>query len=460
MFATRKSMAWSSLRCLMILGCAAGARPGVVRAVDGKLSVQAASPVLYSGQSTQVNVFAHFSGPPMPYAFASSTFDVFATDPGWNSASAGAIVGNDVLGITASQAHMPQLGTYANPSNPLRVWHGIFAPQSNAPALIEIEADPINFSVYPSKLTSSSAPCDVVGGSDYILANPLRIGRRWLAAPGESTSIQIQDDVIVDGRIITGENWDSVSVGLLPIGSYGRGSYAIRLDDASAALTPDVVSNRRTWSGPIVLNSSSTIGFSGQPVTFTATVQMLGAGDDVYQWDPGDGSDPGSSGAQRSRISSLTVTFTGLEGGGHLVGAMAAFSDGSVRPMRYNAYSGQTLVNSGVINVQNNANSPELIVSSLPKTFDAQAPNGRLYLGTETGVWRLHYDQPIVAIVRGPNGQPMPVTIDFVEIGGDSVGAPAAPIPSSNNLKQMSLGVHHFEAHGVQQMTIKPSHGY
>lgn len=447
-----------SWKCLMVLVSATGVHPGLALAQDGKLSVRASSNVLYSGQSTQVNVFAHFSGPPDPYAFASSTFDIHASAPAWNLASSGAIVGNDVLGANASQAHMPQLGTFANPSNPYRVWHGVFAPQSNVPALIEIEADPLSFSVYPSNLTSSSVPCDATGGSDFILVNPLSLGK-WRAAPGQGTTIQIQDDVIVDGQIITGENWNSVSVGLLPIGSKGRGSYAIRLDDSDSILTPDDTNNRRTWSGPIVLRSSSSIGFSGQPVTFTATVQMEGAGDDVYQWDPGDGSDPVSPGTQRSRVTSLTVTFTGLETGGHAVGAMAAFSDGSVRPVRFGGYIGGIFVASGDLNGDGNNGASDLIVSSLPKTFDAHAPMGRLYVGTETGVWRLHYDQPIVAIVRGPNGQPMPATIDFIEIAGDSVDAPAAPTSSSNNLRQLGLGIHHFEATGVQNMTIKPSQG-
>jgi len=458
MYSSRISNWWSNATCLLVVASAALIQPVSARAAEGKLSVQASPQVIYNGQSAQVNVFAHFAGPPAPYAFASSTFDIHASEPAWTFASTGAIVGNDVFAATASQAHMPQLGTFANPSNPYRVWHGAYTPQSNAPALIEIEANPIDFSVYPSKFTSSSASCPAVGGSDFILANPLRIGRRWLAAPGQGTSIQIHDDVIADGQIITGENWNSVSVGLLPTGSTGRGSYAIMHGAVDPALTPSDTNNGRTWSGPIVLSSSSTIGFSSQPVTFTATVQLLGAGDDVYQWDPGDGNDTADPGPQRSRIGSLTVTFSGLETGGYAVGGHFVLADGSVRSLRYTGFTGGITVAAGDLDGDANDGVPGLVVSSLPKTLDART--GRLYVGSETGVWRLAYDQPIVAFVRGPNGQSMPATIHFIEVAGGSVDGPAVPTPSSNNLRQMSLGVHHFEAKGAQQMTIKPTSGH
>src|SRR6185295_17771153 len=138
------------------------------------LSVQATPQVLYGGQSASVNVLAHFPAPPAPngaYAFASALFDVHASDPGWTFATAGAIAGNDVLGIDVGQAHSPQTGIFADPSNPLRVWRGVFEPQSNAPALVEIAADPANFSVYPSRLTSSSAERDAEGGNDFVLVN-------------------------------------------------------------------------------------------------------------------------------------------------------------------------------------------------------------------------------------------------------------------------------------------------
>src|SRR6185369_8877317 len=103
MFAVAESVRWLSRKCLLVLACAVGITPGfAARGQDCKLSIQASPQVLYSGQSANVNVLAHFPKPPSPggaYAFASSTFDVHASDPMWTWATAGAIVGNDVLGI-------------------------------------------------------------------------------------------------------------------------------------------------------------------------------------------------------------------------------------------------------------------------------------------------------------------------------------------------------------------------
>jgi len=432
----------------MALAGAAAMAPTGVAAQDCKLSVQASPQVLFSGQSAQVNVFAHFPSPPAPngaYAFASSNFDVSASDPAWISASAGAIVGNDVLGINASQVHAPQLGAFANPSNPIRVWHGRLAPQSAAPSVIEIKADPTDFSVYPSKMTSSSAPCDADGGSNYILVNPLRIGR-WLAAPGPGTAIEIQDDVIVDGNIITGESCNATSIGGAPIKVY------ICPSDPRASRGTGVPSG-----SVLFFDSSNRVVFDQMPDSFTATVQIPGAGDDVFQWDPGDGADTAPPAPQRSRVTSMTVTFSGLEAGGYAAGAQFALMDGSVRGIRYAGYMGGLRVAAGDLNNDNNENTPELVVSSLPQTFEAHSSRGALHSLSGVNSWTLQYDQPVVVIVRGPNGQPQAVTVDRIEV--QDIREVAAQMRSSNNLKQLSLGCHVFTAEGVQQMTVIPRPG-
>lgn len=443
MFTSVRLMRRASLKCLMALAGAAAMAPTGVAAQDCKLSVQASPQVLFSGQSAQVNVFAHFPSPPAPngaYAFASSNFDVSASDPAWISASAGAILGNDVLGINASQAHAPQLGAFANPSNPIRVWHGRFAPQSAAPSVIEITADPTDFSVYPSKLTSSSAPCDADGGSNYILVNPLRMGR-WLAAPGPGTAIEIQDDVIVDGDIITGENCNATSIGGATIKVY------ICPSDPRASRGTGVPSGSVQF-----FDSSNRVVFDHMPDSFTATVHIPGAGDDVFQWDPGDGVD--ADPPQRSRVSSMTVSFSGLENGGYAAGAIFAMSDGSVRPVRYSGYMGGVYVASGDLNDENDGNLPDLVVSALPQTFEAHSSRGALQSLSGNNTWTLRYDQPVVVIVRGANGQPQALTVDRIDVQG--IRETAAQMRSSNNLKQLSLGCHVFTAKGVQQMTVTP----
>jgi prepilin-type processing-associated H-X9-DG protein len=401
------------------LACLVGAAGFVgspVLAQDCKVSVQATPQVLYGAQSASVNVLAHFPSPPAPnapYAFASALFDVHASNPMWTSASAGAIVGNDVLGINVSQAHSPQTGMPADPSNPFRLWHGTFAAQSDAPALVEIAADPTDFSVYPSKLTSSSAPREADGGNDFILVNPLSVARgRWLAAPGPGTAIQTHDDVVIDGRIITGENFDSASIGLLPAGS--------------------------------ITTSSMRVAFVGQPHTFTVTVQ--------------------SHAPQRSRVNSVTVTFDGLENGGYVGGANFAFADGSVRSVRFDGFLGGVYVATGDLGDKADGEIPALVVDSLPQTINTRTGAGTRSTGallnlaaanTYTGTTVvLCYDRPVVATVRGPDGRPRTLTLDRIDVHG--VREAAARMQSANNLKQMTLGCHVLAADGVEQMSITP----
>lgn len=192
------------------LAFAAGlAAPAVAQ--DCALAVQASPFVLTPGQSAAVDVVAKF--PAEAYAFAASEFDLAASHPSWTAASSGAIIGNDVFGASHSQAHAPQLGIFADPTNPFPVWAGEFTPTSSDPAFVQIKAVPNSFWIYPSKLTSSSVPCDADSGNAWCFVNPVRVGE-YAAAPGEGTSM---DDVWVDGRIITAEgNGESaILIGLL-----------------------------------------------------------------------------------------------------------------------------------------------------------------------------------------------------------------------------------------------------
>lgn len=464
---------------LVAVLCAAGFAPGIALALEGKLTVQASPQVVYTGQSAQVNVFASF--PPLPspdgaYAFASSTFDVNATDPGWTFATAGAIVGNDVLGASASQAHMPQLGLPADPTNPIRVWHGTFTPVSNIPAVIEIEADPIDFSVYPSKLTSSSAPANVVGSSDLLFVNPFRLGR-WLAAPAFGTTIARENETIVGQLASTG----TAPTGNTPIKVYLCPSGPRPARNSDDAPTEEVsFYYNRIQPTP---KSSTRVEFDQPPESFTATVQILGAGDDVFQWDPGDGVDLVRPDAPRSPIGSMTLAFdqvpeslpataqgfddaftTGstptpvfmkVEMANALIsnyavssvdnGASTQLADGHAH---FNAFSGGVRVAAGELN--GNLQVATLYLGSLPQTIEAhvqgalQSANGSMIRAARDLMWTLRYDQPTVATVLGPNGNALTVTVDRIEIF------------TQNNWRNPGLGCHVFEATGVQQMRIKP----
>jgi prepilin-type processing-associated H-X9-DG protein len=162
-----------------------------LRAEDCRLEVRASPLVVVSGQSAQVNVLAHF--PAAAYAFAEASFDVAASLPEWTYGSAGVLAGANVLGIEVGQHHHPQTGPFANPSNPIRVWTGRLTPDSDAPAFIQVSAAPSSFSYYPSALTSSAVPCEAAGGQAWIFANPLFVGK-LAAAPGEGTELEAGAD--------------------------------------------------------------------------------------------------------------------------------------------------------------------------------------------------------------------------------------------------------------------------
>ncbi len=365
-------------------------------AQDGKLTVQASPQIVLPGQSADIQVRAHI--PPTAYAFAAAQFDVFATAPSWTFASAGAIVGNDVLAIGVSQPHMPHIGIMADPSNPLDVWTGTFTPASDAPALIEIKAEPSLFSVYPSPLTSSFAYVDAEGGSDMILVNPVAVGA-WRAAPGNGARIHTSDDVWVDGRIITAPNDPSPAI-------------------LMALLLPAVQNARE---------AAVRVGFDGMPESFAVETQVVQ--DDFPS-------------------ESLSLNFT-----------KAAFD---------RAYEIDTNFPLGVgLQIQfscDGTNVAKLVVPEgrLPFTVErvpdtvqiGVGPHVRVFSGqtqATAGASR-HSGLVLAALYDGsvrimrPNGKSF--LADRIEVRG--------AVKHANNLRQIGLGMHTFEARGVESMRLAP----
>ncbi len=152
------------------------------------LALSASNNVLLPGESTTIDVWARF--PADGYAFASSEFDISTGLPGWAQVSDGVIADTGVAGASASQLHQPFVGTFADPSNPLRIWSGEYQPQSFEPRLVPVEAIPSAFSYYPSELTASSAECEAAAGRQWLYVNPLTVGD-VLVAPGEGTTIEL-----------------------------------------------------------------------------------------------------------------------------------------------------------------------------------------------------------------------------------------------------------------------------
>jgi hypothetical protein len=320
------------------------------QAADGRLSVEATPNVLHLGQEARVDVLAHF--PPTAYAFAASDFDVFATAPAWQSASAGAIIGTDVLGVSVGQAHAPHLGILADPANPIRVWAGQFAPVSAAPAFVQVQAVPGAFAYYPSKLTSTAVPCNADPGEEWIFLNPLYLGRT-AAVPGAGTTLSVG----VEGFQGSAED-DSASMFLLaPANPRGGATTALRVRTDANARTLGVeakLPNRWNpeWDFPGVRYAKEEPASWGYechadfPIGTPYRVRLGGEttlGDIVVvkQLEPALSVDrlpdivtttvePVTSDPQRSRITALTVTFDAAFRGG--VNVM--MSDGSVRFVR------------------------------------------------------------------------------------------------------------------------------
>ncbi len=406
---------FSSVRCrgtaLSLLAVAGGfgQSPVSVHAQDCKITVHASPQIVYAGQSASVNVLAEF--PAAVYAFASAQFNVHSTHPAWSFVSGGVVVGDDVLNIAASQAHMPQQGVFAHPANPYRVWHGVLTPTSNAPALIEVTADPLGFSMYPNRLTSSSVACDADGGSDLVFVNPIRVGQ-WVAAPGSGVEVRSHDDVWVDGRIITGENPSpAILMGLL---------------------LPAIQSARE---------AATRVGFDGVPDTFAARVQVR-------------------SGSDRP-MESLAINFTKIEYNvaRPALGLRAEVPSG--RAAKFAAFRGGVRVAEGEIDPSGGdaPRVPSIAVAEVPAQIGASVEGGLVYSGESGGMlmsWNLRYDRPIIAQARGRDGRAVPISIDRIEV--------IAPVVDDQNrtrskqdYEQVGLGAITFEATGVRSMCLTPS---
>ena len=369
---------------------AAGVAATTAQAQDVKLAPQAAQNVLWLGQSTQVNVWASFA--PTAYAFAGAQFAVESTDPAWTFVSNGAIVGSDVLGINAVQQHAPHIGMPAAPANPIRIWTGIFTPNTAAPALVKISTLPGDCWVYPSSATPSSVPATGIGAEEYIFVNPLRIGNIF-AAPGAGARMQMGDGSV---RFVT----DSVDpratllIGLL-LPAVQKVYMEIDFDGPPDGLAVETHANPESF--PIEQHS---LNFT--KIDFRYDVRMeseIGIG--------------------------LGIAFLH---GGRTVGSTESHQ--SELPF--------TL-----------AELPDAIETTLgaARRVNPDTNGGANWQVPLTTT--LHFDEPVVVVVRKhADSDSERLTADTIVIRSHM---------AVNNIKQLSLGLHSYEASGVERMILTPN---
>lgn len=268
----------STHRTMIAAALGASGALASVHAADCGLSVAASPLVIRTGQTARVDVFAQF--PLAGYAFASSDFDVLSTAPSWSAVSAGAVVGDDVLGVQALQVHNPFGGAVADPANPLRIWSGQFTPTSNLPALVQFSAIPSDFFYYPSPLTPSAAPCDADAGSGYLFVNPARLGR-FGVAPGEGTSMEVVGDSVVaepdtEEAILIGLLLPAVQkirVGMNPDGAPDDLAVEVHIGPRPAAIQSTAITEDAGSPGL----ERSVVQFSREHEAYAVRVDMPGA---------------------------------------------------------------------------------------------------------------------------------------------------------------------------------------
>lgn len=386
----------------IVCGASAGALGTTPDA--GALHVRVFPGVVHAGEPARVEVLASFPAP--VYAFASARYSVLATSPAWRSVSAGRVVGDDVVGILSSQPHTPQQGVFANPANPYSVWTGVLAPEVRGPALVEVSAAPRDFRAYPSRWTGSSVPLASEGGRDLLFVDPLRVGL-WAAAPRAGTRSTVSDDVIVDGRIITGENPQSIGLGLLPLSARAPHASDVRVE------------------------------FERVPDAYTSEVQIE---------------------SDAVPVDSFSLNWAKIDyrnSGGHTEGVVVAAGPGGGPHVKVRLALGVSVVYSGTLPRADATESWSFMLPAVPPEQHIEV-GGLVYSGESGGIMlseRLSYERPVIAVVRGADGRARRVTVDAVEI---ETPVNARPVRATNNLHQIGLAAHTFEARGVEVLRLQP----
>lgn len=364
-------------------------------AQPSELRIKATPNVILPGQSAKVNVHARF--PATAYAFASASFNVEAPMPGWSLITGGVAAGPDVQGIAASQPHAPWLGIVADPANPYHLWSGRFTPSSYAPAFIELHAAPNDFRIYPNAMTTSTVPSVAAPGEAHLFINPVRAGP-FAAAPGEGDAIRPAAGSFVASDV---DDDQAILMGLLlpAVQKVREAASTVSFDTRPTSLSVEAQAR-----GDVVPTDTLSVNFT--KVTFRSSAN-----------------DP-------ERYEMCTETPPGSEARAFLV-----MPDGSREEIG---------IKGGKLAVK-----VEGVPGLIATKADHNPQRGVIMLG-----WHFS-NRASSGHPGGMNALMADGSVRFVRSVVVETSRPASP--SQNNLRQLGLAFHSYEASGVGSMTVTPS---
>ena len=175
-------------KCSLTLVAAAAISLGShaeAQTIQGGWEIRVSNVVSPSQPSATIEVWAWFDTVPgVSELFAGGDYDLTAGEAGWlwspwvfplHSPGPGVTIrGNSIIGLFPGQLHIPTLGIYGNPSNPIHVFSADWATSDFTPRTVSIITENTSiFAVYSQAGVSTTLSASaVVPGSGTIFVVP------------------------------------------------------------------------------------------------------------------------------------------------------------------------------------------------------------------------------------------------------------------------------------------------